>query len=199
MAKEVFFVRLLAVPPVILFLALALQWNIIDFLTPFLMVPLMAVLWLLVISAGIISLVLARRKSPRFYRPFWMVVVVVLCAWFFPFTSIWLKANFWLCREKREEVAQQIFSGKLVPNVAYNQSLIALPADRKYLSTGGGDVLVYSSGPTTPSTGVFFFTFRGILGHGSGYLYMNSDAPPMMPDDYKVEKVGPRWYWVQFE
>jgi hypothetical protein len=99
----------------------------------------------------------------------------VIAAIFVPFTDLWLAWDFPSHRDEREIVTHAIFEGRIVPNYSHNPKLIALPGEHRDTSRGGGDVVLdYYSG----SRSVYFFTFRGILGSSSGYLFVERDAPP---------------------
>jgi len=62
---------------------------------------------------------------------------------------------------------------------------------------GGGEVELWHF--VGDDSGVFFFTFRGILGSSEGYLFMNSDTVPSGGETMQVEKIAPRWFFVQTE
>ena len=189
---------LLLLPSVLVILVLAFYWSLLDFVTPFLIGPVEWAAWLLLLISTLISVILlfskSRAKKFTSYLPILAFIFVALCAKFVPFTSIWLNLNFHIYRAAREKIAGDIFSGKLAPNITYNPSLIALPSGYKSLSMGGGEVVVESFDKTS---GVYFFTYRGILDSSSGYLYMNSDSVPNGQDFVDARKVAPRWFYVE--
>ena len=190
---------LLLLPSILVLIILAFQWSIVDLVTPFLFEPIEGAAWVLLLVSTLISAILytkGRSKWPMSYLPLMAFICVILCAEFVPFTSIWLDINFRIYKAEREKVAADIFSGKLRPNVTYNQSLITLPSSYSGLSTGGGEVVIYNFGN---DSGVYFFTFRGILGRSSGYLFMSSDAVPSGDGIVEASKVAPHWFFVRTE
>jgi hypothetical protein len=187
--------------PVIPLLLLEMfQWDMIDWFTPFLIVPLFGILWLIVAIAVVASLVFAyrhRSEGRRALAPFAGLLVAVLVAVFFPFTDIWLTANFHLKKASRERVVAEVASGKLVPNVSHNRKLIALPRGTR-VSKGGDEIVVEGS---AKEAYVFFFTYRGILDHYSGFLWVPDGGNPQNFRDAGEEKTqirsfGGNWYFV---
>ena len=187
-------------PAVVLLLVELFQWDIIDWVTPFLLSPLRFSLWLLVGVAVIRSLVAAyrsRREGPSVLLVPIFLVAAVLAAWFTPFTDLWLRANFELKKTARERVVIQVVRGELVANVSHNSSLIALSGGAG-VSKGGDEILV--QGPPREAY-VFFYTYRGILGSYSGFLWVPTGGKPELFSDVgetgtQIESFGGNWYFV---
>jgi hypothetical protein len=176
------------------------QWDIIDWITPFLMGPLFGLLWLIVAIAVVASWVSAyrhRREGWGALAPCAVLLVAILAALFVPFTDIWLSVNFHLKKAGRERVIAQVASGELVPNVSYNSKLIALPRGSG-VSKGGDEIVV--EGPVK-SAYVFFYTYRGILDNYSGFLWVPNGRKPEEFSDAgekgtQIERFGGNWYFV---
>jgi hypothetical protein len=181
-------------------LVTAFQWDIVDFITPFLLVPLLASVWLVVIFTMIWSLGYAyryRREGPLVWVPFAISAMALLAAWFVPFTELWIRTNFHFKKAQRELVVAQVKNGELVPNVSHNPGLIALPSGMDL--SKGGDEIVVEGLPDEPY--VFFFTFRGILDNYSGFLWVPKGGRPEQFRDAaqpgtQIESFGDNWYFV---
>ena len=85
-------------------------------------------------------------------------------------------------------------SGQLETTVE-NQHIKILPLRYRYLSDGGGEVIVEKP---TGNMRMFFFTFRGMMSGYHGYLY-TADGQPTMYELGNVErevKIDSNWYWM---
>ncbi len=178
---------------------LAFQWILVDYLTPFCMVPLlivMSVILLILIGGSLIYLPLQFKKNRwRATLPLVINLIVFLIVWFVPFTDIWLDFQFKSNWEEYTKVVHLIEEGEIqVPQDGYG--LVLLPKEYRHLSRGGGEVIVDTRGGVTR---VFFFTFRGILDNFSGFMYRSDDTPPSPYDfggDWKqIIKLRPHWYF----
>jgi hypothetical protein len=191
---------------IVLLLTLIFQQSLVDFLTPFLFVPLYGAVWLafgLVLVGSCIkaSRVNQGRKLDR-YRFFFLNLLVGLIALIAPFNyySTLLDFNFNL--PQRMLVVEMAKQGGLGRPYSYNKSLYALPDSMKYLSNGGGDVVVtdssgYADHVSKDNVHVLFYTFRGILSHYSGFEYSADDMTPGGIDEPRqVTKLRKNWYWV---
>ena len=183
---------------IFLLMSLAFQWNIVDAFTPFIGMPLLGLAWLLVmIAAGLAFDHAYRHRNKSAYAPLIVSIGTLLVASFFPFTQLWLNANFHLNKSARERVVAQIKSGAITPNVAHNANLIALPKDSG-VSMGGDEIIV--EGPSN-NPYVFFFTFRGILDNYSGFLWVPDGGRPdhfgYADEPYtEIESFGGNWYFI---
>lgn len=178
----------------------ASRWSLVDWLTPFLMLPVEGLVWLvfgLSILFAVVAAVRHRAAPAKALTPIAVCLVALALVFTVPFTSLWLGANFFLKRDGREDVVRQVISGKLVPNVQHNGSLIALPPGAS-LSAGGNEVVVHrvEQGPF-----ILFFTFRGILDSAAGFLWV---PPGASPDQFatlngpiaELVPYAPNWYFI---
>lgn len=199
MKNENTLISLLCIPAILVLWYLFFEWSIYDRLSFFSGFVELGV-DVLLIAALVASLFLLFRshrwRRPKFYTPFVAIVIVVLAAIFVPFTDLWLAWDFKSHRKERELVAKAVFEGRITPNYSHNSKLIALADEHRDTSRGGGDVvLAHYSG----SRSVYFFTFRGILGSSSGYLFMERDVPPSGGYIVDMRKIAPHWYWIRTE
>jgi hypothetical protein len=171
------------------------QWDLIDIITEFLMLP----IWLFVYAFFIIMTIwtLIHLLKNRKWQPF-VIQLITISLWFlFPFNQINLDLNFRIHQDKREEVATKIENGVIKPNVPNSPSLIQLPKEYTQLSKGGGDILVETKGK---AKSILFFTYRGMIDNFSGFVYNPNDNKPSKSDfngDFKqIKKVHKNWYYV---
>ncbi|MED3970920.1 hypothetical protein V8Z81_08875 [Priestia megaterium] len=171
------------------------QWDLIDIITEFLMLP----IWLFVYAFFIIMTIwtLIHLLKNRKWQPFVIQLITILLWFFFPFNQINLDLNFRSHQDKREEVATKIENGVIKPNVPNSPSLIQLPKEYTQLSKGGGDILVETKGK---AKSILFFTYRGMIDNFSGFVYNPNDNKPSKSDfngDFKqIKKVHKNWYYV---
>ncbi|AQU73353.1 hypothetical protein [Priestia megaterium] len=171
------------------------QWDLIDIITEFLMLP----IWLFVYAFFIIMniLTLIHLLKNRKWQPFVIQLITILLWFFFPFNQINLDLNFRIHQDKREEVATKIENGVIKPNVPNSPSLIQLPKEYTQLSKGGGDIVVETKGK---AKSILFFTYRGMIDNFSGFVYNPNDNKPSKSDfngDFKqIKKVYKNWYYV---
>ncbi|MDP9724121.1 hypothetical protein J2W44_003211 [Priestia aryabhattai] len=171
------------------------QWDLIDIITEFLMLP----IWLFVYAFFIIMTIwtLIHLLKNRKWQPFVIQLITILLWFFFPFNQINLDLNFRSHQDKREEVATKIENGVIKPNVPNSPSLIQLPKEYTQLSKGGGDIVVETKGK---AKSILFFTYRGMIDNFSGFVYNPNDNKPSKSDfngDFKqIKKVHKNWYYV---
>lgn len=136
-------------------------------------------------------------KDWRMLRPLGINISCLLIVLFVPFTAIAIDLDFRINYEKRAQVVSMVESGKLQPNINYNRSLILLPARYRGLSNGGGEIVVERAGNATE---ILFYSFRGVLGNFSGFVYRTDDRAPTRGDlggnFVEIEKLREKWYWV---
>jgi hypothetical protein len=171
------------------------QWDLVDIITEFLMLP----IWLFVYAFFIIMTIwtLIHLFKKRKWQPF-LIQLITISLWFlFPFNQVNLDLNFKIHQDKREEVATKIENGVIKPNVSDSPSLIQLPKKYTQLSKGGGDIAVETKGK---AKSILFFTYRGMLDNFSGFVYNPNDNKPSKSDfngDFKqIKKVHKNWYYV---
>lgn len=178
----------------------AFEWDIVDLITPFLLLPLQGLLFFFAFICAIVAIVHIFRHKDQgafTYAPILVSVGVFLTAFFFPFTQLWLNANFHLKRGAREQVVADVKAGILKPNVSYNSELIALEKGQN-LSSGGDEILVEGE---PGDEYVFFFTYRGILDNYSGFLWVPKLKKPEGFSDLhepstQIIPFGGNWYYV---
>ncbi|MDM8148426.1 hypothetical protein [Priestia megaterium] len=171
------------------------QWDLVDIITEFLMLP----IWLFVYAFFIIMTIwtLIHLFKKRKWQPF-VIQLITISLWFlFPFNQVNLDLNFKIHQDKREEVATKIENDVIKPNVSDSPSLIQLPKKYTQLSKGGGDIVVETKGK---AKSILFFTYRGMLDNFSGFVYNPNDNKPSKSDfngDFKqIKKVHKNWYYV---
>lgn len=163
---------------ILLVLIYAFKWSLVEIITVFLMMPLYGFVWLFFIVCLVFSLTgLLDFKSIgiKCFVPLGVHVVALILVAYVPFTMLWLKADYMINKEQREQVVDKVLNGELQPNVKYNASLINLSDGYPRLSRGGNDIVVEDHEGLTY---VFFFTFRGVLDNYSGYLYVPKGGSP---------------------
>ncbi|WP_425203239.1 hypothetical protein [Priestia megaterium] len=171
------------------------QWDLVDMITEFLMLP----IWLFVYAFFIIMTIwtLIHLFKKRKWQPFVIQLITILLWFFFPFNQVNLDLNFKIHQDKREEVATQIENGVIKPNVSDSPSLIQLPKKYTQLSKGGGDIVVETKGK---AKSILFFTYRGMLDNFSGVVYNPNDNKPSKSnfngDFEQIKKVHKNWYYV---
>lgn len=176
-------------------LVLLFQWDLVDMITEFLMLP----VWLFVYAFFIIITVwtLIQLFKNRKWQPFVIQLITIGLWFFFPFDQVNLDLNFKIHQNKREEITAKVENGVIKPNVSDNPSLIQLPKEYIQLSKGGGDIAVETKGK---ERSILFFTYRGMLDNFSGFVYDPNDNKPLKTDfdgDFKqIEKVHKNWYYV---
>lgn len=175
----------------------ALQWVICDRYSVFAMVLLVPVVAFMVLTSIIVSLyALVRRAREDRWRaamPLSITVIAVVLANTVPWTAIYLDYLWWRNERSYAEVVILVQSGQL--KTAKDSSLVQLPKRFAGLSSDG-QIRVEGTGVKAR---VFFYTFRGILDHASGYLFVPDDVMPKSgaDDEYReVVQKKPHWYFV---
>ncbi|QJX80183.1 hypothetical protein [Priestia megaterium] len=171
------------------------QWDLVDAITEFLMLP----VWLVVYAFFIIITVctLIHLFKTKKWQPLAIQLIAIVLWIYFPFNQVNLDLNFKMHQNKREEVAAKIENRIIKPNVPHSPSLIQLPKDYRGLSKGGGEVVLETKGKTRS---ILFFTYRGMPDGFSGFVYNPNDDRPLKSDfdgDIKeIERVHKNWYYV---
>jgi len=188
------------VSSVLLVLISIFRWYLIEIFT----MSSVTFLGLLIILLFLISMSLniihikrhVREENFRTFIPFLISTITILIIWFVPLTNIAVAWDFNANFKDREEVISMIKTGELASNVSYNR-LITLPKEYANLSNGGGEILLEKEGDKLK---VLFYTFRGILGDYSGFVYVSDDSEiqegDFNKDFLRVEKKKEYWYWV---
>jgi hypothetical protein len=182
----------------LLVIAVALQWHLVDSLTPFLMLPVFGLLWLAVVTGlGISVGLIIRDFSRAAFGCFAFCVACSVAAWFDPFTPLWLKAYFsWYEAERNRAVEVLMTDG--LPRAPHNSNVVRLPKGWPKLSMGGNELLVEEHDGRTY---VLFFTFRGILDNYAGYLFVPEGGDPrrfrdLGEDTTEIVYMRPSWVYV---
>ncbi|XCN73337.1 MAG: hypothetical protein Q3M24_00860 [Candidatus Electrothrix aestuarii] len=176
-------------------------WELIDILTPFIfpliLMGVLVIFWATLAWSLVHVLRKKRYKKTFAFFPLGMQLLALLIIMTVPFSSIMLDLDFKRHLKEREKVVSRVISGELKPNVAHNTSLILLPDDQKYLSKGGGEIMVEKH---SGETSVFFFMFRGVLDNFSGFMYRSDDSNPQRDDFdgdfFEIKRINENWYWA---
>lgn len=183
------------VSSILVILVAFFQWNLIEIITEFLMLP----IWFVVFGFFIIITVktITNLLKNKDWKPFTIQLITILLWLFFPFTQVMLDLDFKMNKSDREEVVKMVENGTLKPNVSYDSSLIQLPEKYDQLSKGGGEIVIEKSDNNYL---ILFFTFRGILDNFSGFVYSPNDKKPSQSDFdgefIQIEKLDENWYFV---
>jgi hypothetical protein len=184
---------------VLLLLTNFFYWDGMDLLTPFIfpfIAMTVAFVFICVMCCALVKACMVNTESlSERFRFVVLDLNVALTAMFFSFTDFRNVCDFNLNFNRRMEVVELARSDKLSRSHSYNQCVCALPPDLKYLSKGGGEVIV--SRDSADTVHVLFYTYRGILSHYSGFQY-SSDGKPPVDLDKRAEIVPLRknWYWL---
>jgi len=171
------------------------QWNLIDIITEFLMLP----IWLVVFGFFIFITVktITNLIKKRDWKPFVIQLLTILLWLFFPFTQVMLDVDFKMNKSEREEVVAMVENGTLKPNVPNSPSTIHLPEKYEQLSKGGGEIFIEKKDNQYL---ILFLTHRGVLDGFSGFVYSPEDKKPNQNDfdgDIKeISKLDKNWYFV---
>jgi len=175
--------------------ATAFQWQIIDWGTVFLAARIEEVSEI----AAAAGAGFAIGVGGRLWRKVrWRALTPVVASavgygmWFFvPWTAINLEAVWYARHDGFERVVALVQKGEIA-----GRGDVALPSRWRGLSSGGS-IAIYGD---SASSVVLFYTFRGILGHASGYAYVAGDAPPtpvlLHSDIREIAPERPHWYFV---
>jgi hypothetical protein len=92
------------------------QWDLVDVITEFLMLPVWLVVYAFFITITICTLIhLFKNKK---WQPL-AIQLIAIAAWiYFPFDQVNLDLNFKIHQNKREEIAAKIENGIIKPNVS---------------------------------------------------------------------------------
>lgn len=191
--KQKWLLFLSIVSSILVILLSFFQWKLIDIITVFLMLPVWSLVFGFFITITVMSIIHLLKKKE--WKPLTVQLLTILLWLFIPFTQIMLDLDFKMNKAEREEVVEMVEKGTLKPNVSHNSSLILLPEKYKWLSTGGGEIVIEKNGNF-----VLFFTYRGMLDNFSGFVYSPNDKKPSKHDfdaDFQqIEKLDKNWYFV---
>jgi hypothetical protein len=176
--------------------ATALQWQIIDWGTVFLAARIEE-------TSGIGAAAgagFAIAVGVRLWRTVrWRALAPVAASaagyalWFLvPWTAINLRAVWYARHDGFDRVVALVQKGE----IAGRGGDVALPSRWRGLSSDGS-IAIRGDGD---SLTVLFYTFRGLLGHASGYVYVAGDTPPtsvlLHSEIREISPQLPHWYFV---
>lgn len=171
-----FALRLAVITSLLAVAAFAFQWTLVDYLTPFLMLPLLAILLLALAAATLLGAWHAFRAGGSWgYRlaPVAVCVVAALVLLVTPFTRVALAVDFRVKRHAREAAIPAILGRQ-------DKGLASLNEMGWRLSAGGNEAVVDDCGPVRC---VLFYTYRGILDNYSGFLFVPPGGEPARFED----------------
>jgi hypothetical protein len=181
----------------------AFEWPLVDWLTPFLFVPLKGIVWLIFLSISVWSLIhlIRNRRLRRASLPACICAVAFAMTALVPFTHLWLRFNFALNKPAREQIVRDILEGRLTPDIVYptGLGLISLSNSAPHVSNGGNKI---ETEKHDEKTYVFFFTFSGILSSYAGFLYVPTGGDPRAFSDLNeknrttIERYEDHWFFV---
>ena len=186
--------RLALITGTVLVLVSALQWRLVELITPLGMTALSLGVWPLMILSLLLSgfafILTGRGDGRRVMKPLAVNLLAIGLVTFVPWTVLDLQARWLLGRSAREEVVIRALNGE------YGSGRVTLSGPLRGSSVGG-EVLIGAT-PTDPRS-VLFYTYRGLDGHWSGFLYVSRDTLPTMVGADSLYQVVPRatnWYFV---
>ncbi len=146
------------------------QWDIVDFLTPFLFAPLLifslvgaAVTLLVCVIVFIVRLCKRGAKRRLLYSLLLLLTIGAFVMTNFVYMDeLYEDARFALLSKRFDAAAEEMLAE------GYDEGWVKLPAKYAGLSRGGGEVHIVGEGE---SKTVMFYTFRGILDNFSVYAY----------------------------
>jgi hypothetical protein len=175
-----------------------LRWQLVAIVTVFIEPLIEFVVFGVFLGVFLWALVYAfipfREFSCRRFTPIALALMALLIFVFVPFTKIVTMTDFALNLSKRTAAAESIIhsatSGAAISGGRGDR--VSLPG----LSDDGQGFYWHTEGKQM----VFFFTFRGILGHFSGFVYSANDAPPADGDFgarfIEIKHLHKNWYWA---
>jgi hypothetical protein len=175
--------------------ATAFQWQIIDAGTVFIAGPILEASEIGAVAGAAFAVAVGIRLW-RTVR--WRALTPVVASaagyamWFLvPWTAINLGAVWYARHDGFDHVVALVQKGDIA-----GRGDVALPSRWRGLSSYGS-IAVYGDGE---SLVVLFYTFRGVLGHAAGYVYVAGDTPPtpvlLHSDIRRIAPQEPHWYFV---
>jgi hypothetical protein len=178
------------------------RWQLVSSLSVFVEPFIELVVWafyVVAVIAAILRAIVARNRSME-YRLLPLIVAAISTSIFLfvPFTALELKLDFREHLEPRTAAAQRILireaGAKATP--PWQPRSEKLSRSEAGLSEDGEVMVALNN----KDQFVFFYTFRGILEHYSGFVYSATDAPPEDSDFgstlVEVDHLRKNWYWV---
>jgi hypothetical protein len=177
----------------------ALEWTIVDWLTPFVFLPLVEkavwLFWACGLFAVVVMVLRLRSEGWRAATPVLIQAVALIVLASVPLSRIALDVDFRWYRGDREHVIELVRSGQLRPANGLENGLATLPAKFAHVSRGG-EIDVIRGGDRSA---VLFYAFRGVLDHYAGFVYSATAVPPQPADEIPWREIEQRdryWWWV---
>jgi len=180
----------------------AFEWSIIDRITPFLYMPLAGIIWIFYLIAAIAGLTCVfkyKKLGLVSFSPLIILAAAFLIVYFVPFTNLWLKVDFAIYKNEREEIVRKVYGNELKPNVSHNPTLIDLGNLYPLVSMGGNEIVVEEYAGLKY---IFFYTFRGVLDNYSGFIYVPNGGEPKYysdlheSDSTQITPLDGNWYYA---
>lgn len=189
----------LIVSGVMVLLDTILWWTVTD---PFMGMGVELLTFVVYAVSLVWSLAYGIRHRTQEKRQAWLPVAIVsvtlVAIWFLPLQLLMIRLDFAVNYSRRMEVVKLVKAGRLKPNVSENSNLVHLPPQYAALSPADGNINVERIGGRTTVT---FYTFLGILGHASGFMYKSNDSAPTADDfeeeRWDAEKLGAHWFYTE--
>ncbi|MCA9354441.1 MAG: hypothetical protein KC877_02895 [Candidatus Kaiserbacteria bacterium] len=186
--------RLCYFAAVVVLLFTYFQWDIINIVTPFLIIFVAGPVYIFYLVTLVLSVVylFKKWKSLKYNAmiPFGASYIALILLTAFPFVEAKIYIDFYVNKYQFNRTVEMVHSGEIYPNTDYNRSMIHLPLGYRHLSKGGGDIEVGENY-------VFFFTFRGVLDNFSGYVYGHADPKRDLGCDVIDDiDLGNNWKWI---
>ena len=178
------------------------RWMLVDLLTVFLEpmveIAVFSAFAAVLVWAIVHAILPFRGARGNRFSPLLLGLASLAVFLFVPFNEIELKINFASNLNSRTVVAQRILASKSFDGpMQGGQGDFVHLTGTEYALSDDGDVMVLQ---TAQKQMVFFFTFRGILDHFSGFVYSATDAPPEKEDFggewVEVTHLRRNWYWA---
>lgn len=187
---------------VLVILVSLFRWTLVEYLTPLLeryLEMAVGIIFFVSVVWSVVHMIWARKQGAMTaLLPLLLNVATILVVMFVPFSLLTIQLDFRVHYQARMEAVSSILNGKYEGQAKGGRGdLIALPGRLSYLSTGGGEIMLWRR---QDATLIFFFDFRGILDSFSGFIYSTNDSPPQQGDFgtqfVEVEHLRQNWFWA---
>jgi hypothetical protein len=173
-----------------------LQIDILELIGfPFILLyDLIIVLVIIVMLIGAIAYIKKRRGTRKGILPLIITLFLVMTLLFVPISAFRLNIEFNKNREAYQNVVERIESGDIP--VFQDENVVELPNEYKYLSRGGGEVIVNK---TENSLSVLFFVTRGVTDNYNGFVYISDNSKTTLLSLYDIREYDKKedyWFWV---
>ncbi len=174
------------------------RWKLVSIVTlfvePIIEFAIFGAFFAVFVWALIFAFIPFQAFTRRRFTPFGVALAALLIFVFVPFTELVVKADFYFNLSKRTTVVERILrtSGPAETNTSGRGDRVGLPG-----LSDGDEGFYWQSGQKQM---VLFLTFRGILGHFSGFVFSATDALPE-DEDFgcrlaESEHLRRNWYWI---